>query len=313
MLAKEDAANLLGVDVGFSTSRVTTAIALLDGNQLHLARRNRVGSRAAQIPGDFPASVIAIDGPLLPQGADDHIYRSCEAVFIRSPFHDRCKPGLSHWGFGLQLRRASTEACAQFSHLLMSSLEEHKNVHYDGPIAEAFPNAFLAVLIPEVELLSAPRLKRGRRFDWLCEQIATTGRLEFILSKKLDMPGELWVRLRTEKDHELRAALGQLSFAFDRSSCGARHGCHRRRIDRRLVLATAVVRVAGLGKTGTWRCCKKNGVERLFSGLVGASFRGRLGPIKENRLSSNLLRTPTSDNGLNINYLSLALIISATP
>jgi hypothetical protein len=39
------------------------------------------------------------------------------------------------------------------------------------------------------------------------EQIATTGRLEIILSKKLDVPDELWGRLRTEKDHELRAAL----------------------------------------------------------------------------------------------------------
>ena len=118
---------------------VVTAIALLAGNQLHLARAGTTWeSRAAQIPSDFRASVIAIDGPLLPQGADDHIYRLCEAVFIRSPFHNRCKLGLSHWGFGLQLRRASTEAHAQFSQLLASPLERNKNVHYGGPIAEAF-------------------------------------------------------------------------------------------------------------------------------------------------------------------------------
>jgi hypothetical protein len=82
----------------------------------------------------------------------------------------------------------------------------HKNVRYDGPIVEAFPNAFLAMLIPEVELLSAPKLKRGRRFDWLYEQTAMTGRLELILSKKLDMPDALWARLRAETDHELQAA-----------------------------------------------------------------------------------------------------------
>src|SRR5262245_43802601 len=110
MRAKEDGVKLLGVDVGFSTRRATTAIALLNGNQLHLARAGTA-------------------------------------------------------------------------------------------------NAFLAVLISEVELLSAPRLKRGRRFDWLYERIATTGRLELILSKELDMPDELWLRLRAEKDHELRAAL----------------------------------------------------------------------------------------------------------
>jgi len=70
-----------------------------------------------------------------------------------------------------------------------------------------FPNAFLGVLMPEVELLSAPKLKRGRRFDWLYEQLVTTGRLESVLSKKLDMPDEFWLRLRSEKDHELRASL----------------------------------------------------------------------------------------------------------
>jgi hypothetical protein len=205
---KQDAVKLLGVDVGFSTKRATTAMALLDGDQLHLARAGTTWeSRAAQISSDFRASVIAIDGPLLPQGAANHIHRLCEAVFIRSPFHNRCKPGLSHWGFGLQLRRASAEACAQFSRLLTSALGSHKNVHYGSPIVEAFPNAFLAVLIPEVELVSAPKLKRGRRFDWLYEQTATTGKLELILSKKLDLPDKLWVRLRTEKDHELRAAL----------------------------------------------------------------------------------------------------------
>jgi hypothetical protein len=100
MRAKEDGVKLLGVDVGFSTRRATTAIALLAGNQLHLARAGTAWeSRVAQIPSDFRASVIAID---------------------------------------------------------------------------------------------------GRRFDWLYKQIATTGRLELILSKKMDMPDELWVRLRAE-------------------------------------------------------------------------------------------------------------------
>jgi hypothetical protein len=48
MLPKEDAAKLLGVDVGFSAKRATTAIALLDGNQLHVGRAGtKWESRAA--------------------------------------------------------------------------------------------------------------------------------------------------------------------------------------------------------------------------------------------------------------------------
>jgi hypothetical protein len=35
----------------------------------------------------------------------------------------------------------------------------------------------------EVELLSAPKFRRGQRFDWLYEHIVTSGRLESVLSK----------------------------------------------------------------------------------------------------------------------------------
>jgi hypothetical protein len=72
---------------------------------------------------------------------------------------------------------------------------------------EAFPNAFLGVLMPEVELVAAPKFKRGRRFDWLYDQMVTTGRLESLLSRNLDLPDKVWNRLRSETNHELRAAL----------------------------------------------------------------------------------------------------------
>lgn len=72
---------------------------------------------------------------------------------------------------------------------------------------EAFPNAFLGVLMPEAELVAAPRFKRGRRFDWLYEQVVATGRLEKLLSRNLDLPDVVWKSLRSETYHELRAAL----------------------------------------------------------------------------------------------------------
>jgi predicted nuclease with RNAse H fold len=208
MLEEKTEAKLLGVDVGFSAKRATTGIAVLDGDKVHLARAGTTWeSRVSQIPDGFRPSIIAIDGPLLPQGADNLIRRSCEAIFVRVPFHNRCKPGLSHWGFGSELRRASAEACLQFGQLLDPAFEGRAYVDYRGPIVEAFPNAFLAVLMPEAELLTAPKLKRGRRFDWLYQQTATTGRLESILASRLDLPREVWDWVRTERNHELRAAL----------------------------------------------------------------------------------------------------------
>jgi hypothetical protein len=77
----------------------------------------------------------------------------------------------------------------------------------EGPVVEAFPNAFLGVLMLEGELLAAPKLKGRRRFDSLYDRMAATGRLESLLSKNLHLPDLVWQRLRFETDHELRAAL----------------------------------------------------------------------------------------------------------
>ena len=177
----------MGVDVGFSTTRPTTGIACLDGDRLCLGRTGTAWeSRQAQIPTGFQPSVIAIDGPLLPFGADFHIRRHVESVFIRAPFHNRCKPGLSDLGFGLELRQASGDAYAQFSRILAASPPGNGGaVCREGPIVEAFPNAFLGVLMSEDELKLAPKLKHGRRFDWLYKRMVTTGRLESVLSKEL--------------------------------------------------------------------------------------------------------------------------------
>jgi hypothetical protein len=120
---------LMGVDVGYSRTRLTIGIACLDGDQLSLVRSGTEWeSRVTRIPGGFQPTLIALDGPLLPRDADKLIRRSCESVFIHAPFHNRCKPGLSHWGWGLELRRASAEACAQFRRLLGSSTSEKEDV-----------------------------------------------------------------------------------------------------------------------------------------------------------------------------------------
>src|ERR1700676_4775144 len=99
------ATNLMGIDVGFSKTRRTTGIACLEGDQLSLERAATAWeSREARIPTGFQPSVIAIDGPLLPLGADLHLRRHVEFIFSRAPFHNRCKPGLSHGGVGLDFR-----------------------------------------------------------------------------------------------------------------------------------------------------------------------------------------------------------------
>jgi hypothetical protein len=116
--------------------------------------------------------MMAIEGSLVPLGTD-HV----DFIFIDAPFHNRCRPGLSHHGLGLELRQASSDASTQFGRLLASSASGNRDaICRKGPIVEAFPNAFLGVLMPEVELLAAPKFKRGRRFDWSYDKMVTTGR-----------------------------------------------------------------------------------------------------------------------------------------
>jgi hypothetical protein len=201
--------NLMGIDVGFSKTRRSTGIACLEGDHLTLERAGTAWeSRKAKIPHGFRASIIAIDGPLVPLGPDQHIRRHVESIFIRAPFHNRCKPGLSHSGVGFQFRRASEDAYNQFSPILAPFvLRNGDGVHREGPIVEAFPNAFLGVLMPEVEMLTASQFKRGHRFDWLYDRMVTTGSLESLLSENLGLPDVVWQSLRSETDHELMAAL----------------------------------------------------------------------------------------------------------
>lgn len=200
---------LMGVDVGYSAKGATTGIACLDGDQLHLARAGTTWEeRKRRLPCGFRPSVIALDGPLLPQGADERTRRSCEYTFIRAPFHHRCRPGLSHSGSGLDLRRAASNARVQFGRTLACSPSDTDNVvSRSGPVVEAFPNAFLGVLTSESDFLSAPKFRRGQRFDWLYERIVTAGRLECSLAPLLELPANAWRRLREETDHELRSAL----------------------------------------------------------------------------------------------------------
>ena len=194
------APDLLGIDVGFSQLQKSTGIACLCDERLTLYRANSTWEqRKAQLPENFCPSMIAIDGPLLPEGADPLTVRACEQLFSKGAFCRRCKPGLSHFGTGLQLRQAAMETSRQFCQ------------HFGDPgrklrsgVAEAFPNLFLGVLASEEDYAAIPKLRRGQKFDWLygCTVKKLDGLMQHII-----LPDVVYDRLKIETDHELRAAL----------------------------------------------------------------------------------------------------------
>jgi hypothetical protein len=183
---------LAGIDVGFSAVRASTGLAFLDGERLWV---NRVTSstedRRRQVVEGFKPLVTAFDGPI----ASETVKRKCEYMFSKMPFNKRCKPGLSHFGTGLKLRQATAKTIGDFT-----SFFPEPTV-----IVEAFPNLFLGVLVPEEVYLQQPKLIRGKRFDWLYDEVTSREIAEGKFKQVL--PQVFWDRWKVEKDHEQRAAL----------------------------------------------------------------------------------------------------------
>ena len=200
---------LLGVDVGFSKTRPTTGIAFLDGETLTVCRaKTDWRDRRDKLADGFAPDFLAIDGPLLPLGVGARATRHCESLFSRTPFHDRCKPGMSHYGKGLELREAAGDALAQFRGLLTRKTKEPaRRISRRGRVVEAFPNLFLGVFVSDAEYSRRPNFRRGGRFDWLYDRVAKSGVLEEELSNHISLPRDVWTKIRRERDHEHRAAL----------------------------------------------------------------------------------------------------------
>jgi hypothetical protein len=158
------------MDVGFSTTERTTGLAWRVAGRIEVAlAATPWETRWAMLPEGVTFDLAALDGPILP-GAPGTAARACEAVFNRRPFWNRCKPGLSHHGRGVDLRRAGATAAAQIAAVLgKTAFLSGPEVLAGVPIVEAFPNAFLGVMLP-AEIYAARKPARRKKSDWLYER-----------------------------------------------------------------------------------------------------------------------------------------------
>ncbi len=189
---------LAGVDVGFSKSQRTTGIALLSGEKLRLYRAGTTWEdRCRGLPEGFKPTRLAIDGPIIPVMSHPYVVRRCETFFSKGAFSRRCKPGLSHFGRGYLLRKATVVVFNQFGrHFFKEPVLGHE-------VVEAFPNLFLGVMVSDKEYRTAPDDIKSK-FDWLYD--AAAPRLSCLIDFA-PVPRSLFVRILEEDDHELRAAL----------------------------------------------------------------------------------------------------------
>jgi predicted nuclease with RNAse H fold len=201
--------HLVGVDIGFSERRRSNGIAVLRDGKLIRAERLSVAERDAALRELKGMDVVAIDAPLLPRGTADTLPRHCERVFSRGLFQKRCKPGMSHIrGTGQSLREHGRRAAEQLLAPDSFRPSEHplERVWLDVAIVEAFPNAFLGVVVPDNDYATATKIKRGGKFDWLYDRWIDRGLFPHVVAAA-QLPNEIAIRCETEKDHDIRAAL----------------------------------------------------------------------------------------------------------
>lgn len=199
--------HLIGLDIGFSPSRRTNALAKIRNGELRVEKMN-VQERDAALAGLSDVDVIAIDAPLVPVDCSADMPRLVEQLLSRGIFQRRCKPGASHVsGTGRLLREHGSRAAAAVAAATRwPAPPPFPTVMPMSGIVEAFPNAFLGVALEDDAYAAMPKLRRGGKFDWLYEQWIARDLFADAVAR-CGLPAELVTTLHTEHDHEKRAAL----------------------------------------------------------------------------------------------------------
>jgi predicted nuclease with RNAse H fold len=151
--------SLLGIDVGFSERRKTTGIVSYTfGRRTYPHCVGSLPQDRAEVLLDRPLyDAIAIDGPIVPTTIDsEQLIRRCERLLSKGLFGKRCKPGFSHFGTGLKLRKAATT--------IASEMPGYRR-HVSAPVIEAFPNAFLGVMLDDKTYAAFETIPRGKKSD----------------------------------------------------------------------------------------------------------------------------------------------------
>jgi hypothetical protein len=158
--------------------------------------------------GDVPLAVLAIDAPVLPAGMLHYDVRSCEKAFVWGAFQRRCKPGESHVpGTGRALRRAGADTAHSLEGMVCTEDTQRPfpRIFGERNIVEAFPNAFLGVMIREAVFTRSPG--RGDKFDWLYEEWLGHHGADALRELVAWQRPAFWHDVHSTLQHDERAAL----------------------------------------------------------------------------------------------------------
>jgi len=185
-LAIFDGMIFLGLDVGFSLREDTSAVCTIAmrGSSVEVESR-RCGNGERRVttalkdllgPGGL-AQAAAIDGPLVRNPGHTTYYRLADKVLSRGAFQKRCKPGQTSAPVGQSLHHMATEVARPVGTCLDNSAAGTDPRITTGNLYEAFPNAFLGVMLPDRCWPEQP-VGRRRKGDALWNACLGEGKLD---------------------------------------------------------------------------------------------------------------------------------------
>jgi hypothetical protein len=209
MLASTGA--VLGIDVGCSAIRRSSAVCRIAWTAHEVAfdveRFRAVDPERAEtivsIAGGLPLACAAFDGPLRRGFKAIGRYRMAERMLTRRLHRKIGKPGASSAPVGKSLN-VHASACARtvLQHCAVA-LATHAVRIDERTVVEAFPSAFLGLMIDEPAALGARRHNRSDLFFVRCCERRTID----LLAGRL-LPGRRFARAPADlTDHDERAAL----------------------------------------------------------------------------------------------------------
>jgi hypothetical protein len=203
--------SVLGVDVGFSPTRRSSAVCRLDWDEHRinwLIRRFRaVSTERAEtimaVADNRRLEAAAFDGPLQPGFDIIGHYRNAERMLTRRIGTKIGKPGQSHAPVGKQLNHATNECVRLVLERCDVATARHSVTIDAKAVVEAFPTGFLGLMLEHPGSIVA---SRNDRSDVFFRFLAANGTLERLALHLL--PGRAPCgSLNEVTNHDDRAAL----------------------------------------------------------------------------------------------------------
>jgi hypothetical protein len=203
--------SVLGVDIGFSPTRRSSAACRLDWDShgidwlivRYRARPDEMAAAIGAVANGRRLQVAAFDGPLQPGFNIIGRYRNAEKMLTRRIGAKISKPGQSHSPMGRLLNHAANE-CVRLVLRRCDVAPAAHPVPIDArAVVEAFPTGFLGVMLQQPASVVASRSDRS---DVYFRFLATDGTLQRLALHLL--PGRrLCGSLDAVTNHDDRAAL----------------------------------------------------------------------------------------------------------